>query len=101
MASVLPASRVAASADRQGRARTEIESGLLSEGRQGNPGLRSGLASVSTVAGGDRSGGGRHPGSEGARRAVREAARAFAPASAVSLGDLSGPLSLLRLSPGR
>ena len=60
----LPASRVAGSAHRQGRARAEIESWLLSEGRQGNPGLRSGFASVSTIAGGDRTGGGRHPGPE-------------------------------------
>ena len=41
----------------------------------------------------------RHPRAEVPRRAVRQAARAPAPAGAVSVGDLSRPVSLLRLSP--
>ena len=97
---VLPAARVAAGAHRQGRARAENEGRLLPEGRQGDPGARSGFASVSAGAGRDRAGGGRDPGLEGARRAVGAAARACASAGAVPVGDLSRPVSLLRLSPG-
>src|SRR5271167_1631788 len=100
MAPLLPGPGVAAGAHRQGRARAEDEGRLLPEGRQGDPGLRSGLAIVSTGAGRDRSSGRGDPGPEDAGRAIRAAAGASAPAGAVSLGDLPRPVSLLRLSPG-